>query len=80
MLLREHVGPGHDVDRHDPNHVAPDHHDPDHPETYIMYEKFKSVAALDAHIKMKYTETLLKTVGELTVGGPKVKVYSAPGG
>ena len=55
-------------------------HDPDHPDTYIMYEKFKSVGALDAHIKMKYTETLLKTVGELTVGGPKVKVYSAPGG
>src|SRR5438270_13438615 len=25
--------------------------DPDDPSTYIMYEKFKSVAALEAHIK-----------------------------
>jgi len=46
-------------------------HDPDHPDADIMYEKFKSVAALDAHIKIKHTETLLKTVGELTVGAQR---------
>jgi quinol monooxygenase YgiN len=52
--------------------------DPDDPTTYFMYEKFKSVAALDAHIKMGHTQTLLKTVGTLTEGDPKVKVYTVP--
>jgi quinol monooxygenase YgiN len=52
--------------------------DPDDPTTYVMYEKFKSVAALDAHIKMAHTQALLKAVPALTDGEPKIKVYAAP--
>ena len=52
--------------------------DPDEPNTYIMYEQFKSVAALDDHLKQKHTETLLKTVGPLTDGDPMIKVLIVP--
>ena len=52
--------------------------DPDHPETYVMYEKFKSVAAVEEHLKAKYTQTLLTTVGPLTEGELKIKVYQVP--
>jgi quinol monooxygenase YgiN len=52
--------------------------DPDDPATYVMYEKFKSVAALEDHLKQTHTQTLLKTVGPLTDGDPRIKVYTAP--
>lgn len=52
--------------------------DPDHPDVYVMFEKFKSVAAIEEHIKAKHTETLLKTVLPMTEGDPKVKVYTTP--
>ncbi|MCE9563079.1 MAG: antibiotic biosynthesis monooxygenase [Planctomycetes bacterium] len=48
--------------------------DPDHPEMFIMYEQFKSVDALAAHLKEKHTQTLLKTLGELGDGEPKLKI------
>ena len=52
--------------------------DPDDPATYVMYEKFKSVAALEDHLKQEHTQTLLKAVGSLTDGDPKIKVYVVP--
>jgi quinol monooxygenase YgiN len=52
--------------------------DPDHPEVYTMYEQFRGVAALEAHMKEKHTDTLLKTVGPMCEGDPKVKVLSVP--
>ncbi len=52
--------------------------DTDHPDTYVMFEKFKSVAALEAHIKEKHTDTLLKSLGTMIKGEPKIKVYTAP--
>lgn len=52
--------------------------DPDHPDVYVMYEKFKSVAAIQSHIDAKYTQTLLSTVGPMTEGDPKIKVYQTP--
>ena len=52
--------------------------DPDHPELYTMYEQFKSVAAVDAHLKEKHTETLLKAVGPMCEGDPKIKVWLVP--
>ncbi len=52
--------------------------DADHPEVYIMYEHFKSIAAVEEHLKQKHTETLLKTVGPLTDGDLKIKVLLVP--
>jgi len=50
--------------------------DPDHPEMFIMYEQFKSVDALAEHMKQKHTETLLKTLGTLADGEPKLKILT----
>jgi quinol monooxygenase YgiN len=52
--------------------------DPDHADIYTMYEQFKSVAAVDAHLKEKHTETLLKAVGPMCEGDPKIKVWLVP--
>ena len=52
--------------------------DPDQPGVYVMYEKFKSVAAIDEHIKAKYTQALLTTAAAVTDGDPKIKVYTVP--
>ena len=52
--------------------------DPDEANTYVMYEQFKSIAALEDHMKQKHTETLLKTVIPMCEGDPKIKVLSVP--
>jgi quinol monooxygenase YgiN len=54
------------------------HRDPDEPSHYMMYEQFKGVAALDAHLKEKHTQTLLATVIPMCDGEPKIKVLSVP--
>lgn len=53
-------------------------HDPDHPEMYVMYEKFRSVAAIEDHLKQKHTVTLLTTVLPMCDGDPQIKVYVTP--
>lgn len=52
--------------------------DPDHPEVYIMYESFKGIAGLDAHMKQKHTQTLLGTVVPMCEGDPHIKVLQVP--
>lgn len=52
--------------------------DTDHPELYVMFEKFKGVAALTDHLKQAHTQKLLKALGPLTDGEIKAKVYSVP--
>ncbi|WP_439621275.1 putative quinol monooxygenase [Gemmata sp.] len=52
--------------------------DPDQPQMFIMYEQFKSVEALAAHLKEKHTQALLTTMGTLTDGEPKLKVLTVP--
>lgn len=52
--------------------------DPDHPDTYVMYEQFKGVAGLDAHLKEKHTQTLLATVVPMCEGDPQIKVLQVP--
>lgn len=52
--------------------------DPDRPTTYVMYEKFRSVAAIEEHIRAEHTKTLLKTVVPMCEGDPQVKVYTVP--
>lgn len=49
--------------------------DLDEPGVYTVYEQFKGVAALERHAKTKHVEELLKAVGPLLDGDPKVKVY-----
>src|SRR4051812_10487750 len=52
--------------------------DPDDPTTYVMYERFKSVAALADHLQHDHTQALLKALGPLTDGEIKAKVYAVP--
>ena len=52
--------------------------DPDDATTYIMYESFKGIPGLEAHMKEKHTQTLLATVIPLCDGDPKIKVLTVP--
>ena len=52
--------------------------DPDDPTAYVMFEKFKNVAALEAHLKQEHTTKLLKALESLTDGELKAKVYTVP--
>ena len=52
--------------------------DTEDPSTYVMYEKFKSLAALEDHLKQEHTQTLLKAVPDLADGDLKIKVYTIP--
>jgi quinol monooxygenase YgiN len=52
--------------------------DPDEPTTYFMYEKFKSVSALEDHLKQEHTKKLLKALEALTAEQIKAKVFTCP--
>jgi quinol monooxygenase YgiN len=52
--------------------------DPDDSTNYFMFERFKSIAALEAHLKLEHTTKLLNTIPSLTDGEIKVKVYVVP--
>ncbi|HEY1187007.1 MAG TPA: putative quinol monooxygenase [Gemmata sp.] len=52
--------------------------DPDDATTYIMYESFKGIPGLEAHLKEKHTQTLLATVVPMCEGDPKIKVLTVP--
>jgi quinol monooxygenase YgiN len=52
--------------------------DTEDPSVYVMFEKFKGVAALTDHLKQAHTQKLLKAIGPLTDGEIKAKVYSVP--
>jgi quinol monooxygenase YgiN len=52
--------------------------DPDDPTAYVMFEKFRNLAALQAHLKMGHTTRLLKSLGPLTDGAIQAKVYVVP--
>jgi quinol monooxygenase YgiN len=52
--------------------------DPDDPTVYLLFEKWKDVAALAAHLKAEHTQELFKAMGPLRDGQPKVKVYLVP--
>ena len=77
--FEEAFGPALTATRKEPGCVA--YHlnrDLDEPNTYMMYEHFKSVAALESHLKEKHTQTLLATVIPLCEGGPNLKVLTVP--
>ena len=52
--------------------------DPDEPTTYVMFEKFKNLAALEAHLKLEHTAKLFKAIEPLTDAEIKAKVYTVP--
>jgi quinol monooxygenase YgiN len=52
--------------------------DPDEPTTYVMFEKFKNLAALEAHLKQEHTAKLFQAIEPLTDGEIKAKVYTVP--
>lgn len=52
--------------------------DPDAPSNYIMYESFKGIPGLEAHMKEKHTQTLLATVLPMCDGDPKIQVLTVP--
>jgi quinol monooxygenase YgiN len=52
--------------------------DPDEPTTYVMFEKFKNLSALEAHLKQEHTAKLFKAIEPLTDGEIKAKVYTVP--
>jgi quinol monooxygenase YgiN len=52
--------------------------DPDDPTAYLVYEKFKGVAALDDHLKQGHTVKLLKALEPILDGEIKSKVYVVP--
>ena len=51
-------------------------HDLDEPQTFIVFERFKSVAALEAHAKTPHVAELLPKIGPLLDGDAKVKVFA----
>ena len=50
--------------------------DLDEPSNFVVYEQFKSIAALEEHAKSKHVTELLKKIGTLLDGDPKVKVFT----
>ena len=49
------------------------------PTKYINYERWASVAALDAHLNAAHTVKLLTAIGPLVEGSPLIKVYAFAG-
>jgi quinol monooxygenase YgiN len=48
--------------------------------TYVVYEQFRSIAALEEHAKSKHVEELVKKIGPMLDGEPKVKVFTIVAG
>jgi quinol monooxygenase YgiN len=49
--------------------------DVDDPSTFVVFERFKKISALEDHAKSAYVAELLKKIGPLLDGAPGVKVY-----
>lgn len=50
--------------------------DLDEPTTFVVYEKFKSITALEDHANSKYVEDLLKKIVPMLDADPSVKVFT----
>jgi quinol monooxygenase YgiN len=49
------------------------------PTQYMMYERWKNVAALEAHLKTDHITSLLKEIGELLDGAPELRILVPAG-
>ena len=47
--------------------------------SYVNYERWKSVSALDAHLQEAHTQTLLSMVAPFLADSPDIKVYTLAG-
>jgi quinol monooxygenase YgiN len=52
--------------------------DADDPTAYVMFEKFKNVAALEDHLRQDHTKKIFKALEALADGEIKAKVYLVP--
>ena len=52
--------------------------DADDPTAYVMFEKFKNVAALEDHLKQDHTKKIFKAMESVADGEIKAKVYIVP--
>ena len=50
----------------------------DDPATYVLYERWKSVSALETHLKLPHTVKFVGLFGDLADGPPEVKVLRVP--
>ena len=50
------------------------HTDADKPETVVLIERWKSVAALEAHLKQAHTQAFLKTMPDWSTEKPDLKI------
>jgi quinol monooxygenase YgiN len=53
--------------------------DLDDPNTFVVFERFKKISALEEHAKSAHVAELLKKIGPLLDGEPTVKVYAISG-
>ena len=51
-------------------------HDLDDANTFVVFERFKKISALEEHAKSAHVADLLKKIGPLLDGDPTVKVYA----
>lgn len=54
-------------------------HDVEDPTTFVVFERFKKISALEDHAKSAHVGALLKKIGPLLDGDPAVKVYGIAG-
>ncbi len=52
--------------------------DAEHPEIYTVYEQFKSITALEDHLKLKHSGELVKMIRPLQDGAAKSTVFTIP--
>lgn len=53
--------------------------DVDDPSSFMVFERFQSIPALEAHARAPHVAELLKQIGPLLEGPPSVKVYGVAG-
>lgn len=53
--------------------------DEEDPTTFLVFERFKNIAALEAHAKTRHVTEAIKKFGPLLDGDPAVKVYRIAG-
>jgi quinol monooxygenase YgiN len=46
---------------------------------YYLYERWRSIAALEAHMETEHIKTLLGKLGDVVAGPPEVKFYAVAG-
>ena len=53
--------------------------DPKNPQAYIVYERWKSVAAIESHLKSEHIQALVKSLPDLTAAEPVFQVLIPAG-